>query len=472
MKRLNNPINQLSIYGESQNQIIWYEFNLFMRPVFSVKKKDTGTGKIINIDLTSDDGVGFWRVSPNVDYGAGGPVEDAVWTALNKIFTELPKPLANPIDIGPIAEIERILKHKRGGGETTSRIKEAIKRINSLLISSQYAFFDKKQGKLLRESDGGMYIITKYIFKGDHLEDGTIAEKNQIWLDDKILNSINVYYVTPVDIDYYMGLGDTERVLFKQLLYMFFANRHKNEPIFPLYSTLCKNTTLVAHSTISQVEQQLSRAHNTFLKDGFINKVLFEKKKGGKNSKKDWKIFYWPGSLAKKYISVKLPARKEISNIDVAAMEEGGIVPKKDIAMLDTAQSLFKSDDQKRVNDLADFYIKCFSVRFGERPLLDIKRDIPILESLLRQYSFEKLCVLFTVYFDTKDNEFINKTGYIIPAFKAVVNKLIIDWDKKIKKMQRDDKELGAAPTPDTLVDRDVMKKMISEFMVSWGKSP
>lgn len=461
------PIEQLQISDDFSESIIWHEFNLFRMPLFFISKKDVGTDKILSIKLKSDHGEGYWKVSPNVELGAGGPFEDELLVALNKIFTERPKPLTNPIEIGPLSGIARIMNYNGIGGITTNRIKLGIKRIASLLISSKYAFFDKESRRFLTDIDGVLHIINEAVFIGEKSSDGSVSDKNLIWINEKLLRSINSFYVTPLDIDFYMKMKDTEKALYKQLIIRFYANRKKKEPVFFKYTSICNLTTLKVKTSISAARQQLDPAHNLLLQKGFLSNFSWEKIKG---NKKDWLIYYWPGPLAAKYINIfpSFASKKEINTIDYTTEELADAVPPVETpSSQGISEALFPSQSQKDVEKVADFYIKSFSGRFGEKPMLAVARDYPIIEDLLRQYSVEKVCALLVLYLTTSNDAFITQSGYTLPVFKSVINKLIIELNKKIKK-SHENVEVSKNDIPD--VDRAVMKKMISEFAASLSK--
>lgn len=330
---------QLSISENIGGDIIYFEQNMFRLPLFFVNKKDAGSQKVLYIPIKTKEGEGYWKVSPNVEFGAGGPFTDVVLAALNKIFSLKQKPLTNPIDIGSLRGIAKIIGLSDQGGFILEKIKTEIKRLSSLLIISKFTFFDKDKGRYLSEVDGVFHILDNAVFIGERLGD-SVSDRNMVWLSDKYLRSINAWYVSPVDIDFYLKLKNTERALFRVLAVRFFANRKNSSPVILKYSTICALTTLMQRSSLSLAKQQLDSSHASLVKRGYLLKYEW---KSIPMTKEDWCLYYWPGPLAEKYISIA--GRENILTLDYDIELFSDETKTK--AMLDTSSnsSAYNSDE-------------------------------------------------------------------------------------------------------------------------------
>jgi len=78
------------------------------------------------------------------------------------------------------------------------------------------------------------------------------------------------------------------------------------------------------------------------------------------------------------------------------------------------------------VKRIIDYYFQKFVGKFGEKPVIDGKKDGAIIKRLLRTYGEEKLKGLIDRFFESTDL-FIVSSGYTIGVFKTQINKLIAE---------------------------------------------
>ena len=333
MKRKKESSSPSLLPSDYYQNIILHEFNLLRHPVFFTSSKHEGKQKMIEFRFKNEYGEGYWIVSPSMADGAGGPFEDLALMILNKIITELPRPVTNPINIGPLSRILSLMDYEatKGskGGWPYERLKTAIRRMASISIKSKFAFFDKEKGRYLDDSDGTFHILDACLFVGEVDDDGEKSESNLIWLNATLLKSVNRRYVGPIDLDFYSNLKPMARALFKVLQVVFFAIKGQAFPAVFRYSTLCDRTTLARQATLSRAKQLLAPAHEDLLSKGFLKSFQWEKIPGEKN---DWKVKYWPGALADKYSSLHIPTKgihflsdTEVSSVPVLDMPAQGL---------------------------------------------------------------------------------------------------------------------------------------------------
>jgi hypothetical protein len=278
---------------ETSSDITYHEMNILKMPLFHLDTKSTGKHGIITVRIKTKNGVGIWQVSSNIKYGLGGPFDDAVLMTLGKIISNMPKPVENPIDIGSLKNIARIMGYTDPGGRGISKIKTSIKRFTSLLIESEFSFFDKSSKKYLDKIEGTFHLLDKAIFVNDVI-DSNESDRNLIWLNDTILKNINSGYICPVKLDLYFKLKNVSaRALIKILTESFYAAIHY--PVCYRYSTICERSTLKKRKHLSLAKQQLDLSHDELVKEGFLEKYGWDNIKGVKD---DWYIRYWPGYLA------------------------------------------------------------------------------------------------------------------------------------------------------------------------------
>lgn len=238
---------------------------------------------------------GVWRVTPHQEYGRAGPFAHRVHRAVEQLITERGHPVTNPIQFSIHDLCRRMGTH--AGGTEYHNIKAAMVAIKATQIESSGMFYSKA---LSRRIDQVFSLYDRIIFVGEQLPDGTIAEKNLLYLNSWYLESLNSRYVRPLDYHYYLRL-DTPiaRRLYELLGVKFYKLIDAPEPrIRYRYSTLCQLLPIRRHRYLSRVHQQLDPAHERLLQSGFLGAA----EAAPIPQKRDWYITYRPGPRARKEI--------------------------------------------------------------------------------------------------------------------------------------------------------------------------
>ncbi len=191
-------------------------------------------------------------------------------------------------------------------------------------------------------------------------EDGSIAEKNLLYLGNVYLQSLNSFNIKPIDYTYWRSLeSKIASRLYEILGIKFYGVRNKKEGFIRYkYSTLCQLLPVTPHSYISSAKRQLNPGNNELRDTGFISK--YEWSENGNN---DWLIYYWPGERAKKEMK-----RARIKNTDdrteeylPGPKEEVKIFSKEQVDLVNklvkinvskiTAENLIKNSDQGSITE-------------------------------------------------------------------------------------------------------------------------
>src|SRR5665648_938189 len=179
------------------------------------------------------------------------------------------------------------------GGKNYRKVKEALERIRMTGIKSEGAFYHKGQKEWISKVFG---LYDSIIFRGGQLEDGSIAEKNLLYLGNIYLQSLNSFNIKPIDYTYWRILeSKIASRLYEILGIKFYGVRNKKEGFIRYkYSTLCQLLPVTPHSYISSAKRQLNPGNNELRDTGFISKYEWSE-----NGNDDWLIYYWPGERAK-----------------------------------------------------------------------------------------------------------------------------------------------------------------------------
>jgi len=306
-KKMKNPeeIIDLIIKKEKQEislpNIINSEVNLLVFPFFALftkglrKKTETEYRDLVK---RGDQKVEIlWSVSANPKYGYPGPFDREVHKAIEQIITEILKrygKIENPIWLGSLYSLCNIMGIKKYGGFQYREIRKALERIKTTVIKSEGSFYykGKKQwiSKVFSLYDG-------VVFKGEQLKDRTIADTNLLYLSDLYLQSLNSFYIKPIDYTYLQSLKrEIASRLYEILGVKFYGLKNKKcNFICYRYSKLCQILPLTPFKQISRAKQQLDPAHDELKNTDFLLNYTWDK-----NSGRDWLIYYWPGERARK----------------------------------------------------------------------------------------------------------------------------------------------------------------------------
>jgi hypothetical protein len=300
----NNEINLL--------KIIKSEVNLLELPFFELSTK--GLRKKTEIEYRTIKNRGneikeiLWNVSANSKYGYPGPFDREVHKAIEQIISEILKEkgeIKNPIPFSIYNLCNRMGISFKGGGNY-QETKNALERIQATVIKSENAFYHKGKKKWISSV---FCLYDSVIFRGEQLEDGSIAEMNLLFLSDIYLQSLNSHNTKPIDYTYWRSLkSKIASRLYEILGVKFYGIRNKEGcPICFKYSTLCQLLPVTPYRYFSDAKRQLNSGNDELKDTGFISKYEWSE-----NGKKNWLIKFWPGERAKE--EIRRPETKNINN--------------------------------------------------------------------------------------------------------------------------------------------------------------
>lgn len=276
-------------------EIIKSEVNLLIFPFFALNNREVSErmetefraqverdGKRVEI---------IWNVSANPKYGYPGPFDKKLHKTIEQIISEMDPPIQNPI---PFSLYDLCRKVGTGvGGRQYQGIKEIMERIVATTIKSRGAFYHKGRRRWI---DDTFHLYDRVIFKGEELPDGTVAETNYLYLSSWYLESINSFYLKPVDFDYYKSLKSTIAQRLYELLGVKFYRILQGglNSLRYRYSTVCQLLPIARQRYLSKAKGRLEPAHRELKRTGFLKKVMWQPAP----DEKDWFIYYYPGPRA------------------------------------------------------------------------------------------------------------------------------------------------------------------------------
>jgi len=292
-----------------------------------------------------------WNVSANSKYGYPGPFDREVHKAIEQIISEILREkgkIENPISFSLYDLCKRM--GIKGGGNY-QQIKKALERIQTTVIKSENAFYHKGNKKWISSV---FCLYDAVIFRGEQLEDGSIAEINLLFLSDIYLQSLNSHNTKLINYTYWRSLkSKIASRLYEILGVKFYGIRNKKGcDITYKYSTLCQLLPLTLYRYISDAKRQLNSGNDELKDTGFISKYEWIE-----NGNKDWLISYWPGERAKEEMKrATLFSSNQEEDLLLGPKPEVKKISEEQINLIDklvkinvsevTAEKLIKNNDQ------------------------------------------------------------------------------------------------------------------------------
>jgi len=308
-KKVKKPKKTIELVEKRENQelilpkVINSEVNLLVFPFFALSTK--GLKKKLETEYRDMVKRGsqkieiLWNVSANPKYGYPGFFDRNVHKVIEQIITQTLRKkgkVKNPIILGSLYNLCKRMGINNYGGSEYKEIKRALERIKATTIKSIGTFYSK-EGKQWIDDTFGLY--DRIVFKGKKLPNGKIADTNYLFLGSWYLQSLNSFYIKPIDYNYLQSLKrKIASRLYEILGVKFYGLRNKRQDfICYTYSKLCQLLPVTSFQQISRAKQQLDPAHKELEDTGFLSKHDWDEDTG-----KDWLIYYWPGERAKKEI--------------------------------------------------------------------------------------------------------------------------------------------------------------------------
>jgi hypothetical protein len=290
-------------------QLIRSEVNLLVFPFFALTTKGL-KGKLETEFRAAAERDGqrveiFWNVSANPKYGYPGPFDRQVHRAIEQIITrELGRRgrIENPLALGSLYDLcqrmgKKASRDGRYSGRVYKAIKQALERIAATTIKSGSTFYHKGKRRWTSEI---FHLYDAAVFRGKELEDGRIADTNYLYLSDLYLQSLNSFYVKPLDYQYQRTLrSPIASRLYEILGVKFYGVRDRRQAqVCFRYSTLTQLLPVEQHQYLARAKQQLNPAHEELISTGFLAACEWSEPQGDG----DWLIYYRPGERAKEEI--------------------------------------------------------------------------------------------------------------------------------------------------------------------------
>jgi len=295
-QRTNLPVD---LRGDPPPSIIRPEINFLNFPFFALSRrglKDKTKTECRFIEERNGQKVELlWRVISTAEYGYPAPFDRRVSRAVDALIQETLErtgyPLKNPLPFS-IYRLAELMGLNPRGGKVYRDIKVALLRIKFTGVESKGSFFLKEKKRWIHDA---FSLYDRVLFRGQDMEDGTMAESNYVWLNSFYLRNINQQYVRPLDYNYLAGLKkDIASRLYELLSGRFFGLPRSKKHYQVNYISLCEFLPITPQRYISKAIEKMKPAHDELIATGFLSRVVFRK------GKKDFVVVYYLGKRAER----------------------------------------------------------------------------------------------------------------------------------------------------------------------------
>lgn len=271
------------------------EKNLIALGFFSVSKRDAKTvskGKTLGFSQTIDGKKVEAQVTiaPNVLYGMPTTADQDKYLAFQKIIGELKTKngdIQNPIPFTS-AELLGLLGTKKDAGKNYDEIENWLKRMTLTGIVSEGAVYFA--GKKTWATDI-FHVFERAILFGKEMPDGSVAEKNYVWLSSWQLENINNNYLLPIDIDSYKKLKTPIAKALALLLQIWLYASRDEGKFEKLYSDICNHLGITCYTKLSYIQGRFCPSLDELKKEGYLEKWQLVQTA----DKKGYKIIFYHG---------------------------------------------------------------------------------------------------------------------------------------------------------------------------------
>jgi hypothetical protein len=176
------------------------------------------------------------------------------------------------------AELLKTLGRAKGG-KRYEDVAEFLQRMTLTGIVSRRAVFLAERKHYATET---FHVFEKVVSVGESLPDGTVAQRNYVWLSEWQLNNINSNFTLPIDIEVYRRLRNhIAKALVPHLQIWLYTSR-SDGCFVKRYDQLCQLLGLREQKHASRIRQQLGPSLDELREHAYIGSWALSETRDGK----------------------------------------------------------------------------------------------------------------------------------------------------------------------------------------------
>jgi replication initiator protein A len=210
-------------------------------------------------------------IAPAVALGFGLPntADQDKYLALQKIITDEQQRNGGRV-VNPIGFTStELLKVLRMGpsGKNYREVAEWLQVMTATTVVSQGTVFFAREKRWVTDT---FHVFDRAVTAGKQMPDGTVADRNYVWLSEWQLENINSKHLVPVDLDTYRELQTHVAKALVPLLQIWLYATVDEGAYQKRYDELCQFLSLKFHTQLSKIREQLGPPLNELQSRGYL----------------------------------------------------------------------------------------------------------------------------------------------------------------------------------------------------------
>ncbi|MBA3438891.1 MAG: replication initiator protein A [Pyrinomonadaceae bacterium] len=223
-------------------------------------------------------------IAPSVLSSLPTTADQDKYLAFQKIITDRRQDgeaIRNPISFTS-AELLRSLDRRVDAGKNYDDIESWLDRMTSTTVISKSAVYFA--GRKSWATDR-FHVFERAVSIGQELPDGTVADKNYVWLSEWQLENINNNYVLPIDFETYKQLKNYISKALVPILQVWLYTSQEEGAFEKRYDEFCQYLNVRQYEHLSKIKEKLSPALDELVAHGYIASWQIERASDGESFK-------------------------------------------------------------------------------------------------------------------------------------------------------------------------------------------
>ncbi len=253
-------------------------------------------------------------ILPSHKYGLPITSDQDKYLALLKIVAEIRREkgkVENPIGFTS-ADILRILNKRIDAGKNYEDIEAWLQRMTLTGINSRGVVFLAGRKRWANDT---FHVFDRVTSFGKEMPDGTVADRNYVWLSEWQLENINNNFVLPIDLDTYTRVRNHIAKTLIPLLQIWLYASSGDGRFEKRYTELCEILNITRYNHLSKIKEKLGPSLDELVRFEYLSFWKVEKTA----NRRDYKVVFFHG---RKFHTDLLPAGETLEILD-SVNEEG-----------------------------------------------------------------------------------------------------------------------------------------------------
>ncbi len=255
-------------------------------------------------------------IAPTALFGLPITADQDKWLALHKILTDVQARegrVDNPVSFTS-AELLALLRIYKDSGKNYRDVSDWLDVMVGTTIISEGAVYISGQRTFKKDT---FHVFDRAVSFGRHLPDGSIADKNYVWLSEWQLKNINDHHQLPIDLDTYRQLKNhIAKALVPLLQIWLYATR--DQGVFEKrYDELCQILNVRQYEYPSIIKQTLGQSLDELTQFEYLADWQVEKTTDGKN----YKILFYHGEKFHRDRRMRLARKKDVPSEPIQSQD-------------------------------------------------------------------------------------------------------------------------------------------------------